>query len=94
MAHMVSRKENGMRITRIEIEGAPGRYARLGRTGDSEFIEVEILCPDLEKTHHVRAANADDRWSMAECLQQTLDGHPGSTDMIHNYLRELERFAD
>jgi len=31
---------------------------------------------------------------MAECLQETLDGCVGTNSMIHDYYRELERFAD
>ena len=90
-----------MRITRIDIEGAPGsgHYATITRkraSGASEFIEVTILTPAMPngRTHHVQADCRDDLWSMAECLQETLDGVRGTNSMIHDYFRQLELLAD
>jgi len=42
----------------------------------------------------VAADDRDDQWSMAEGLQETLDGCRGTSSMVHDYFRELERFAD
>ena len=91
-----------MRTTRIELEGKDGHYAAisrkrgLGGRGGSDHIEVTILTPDLPngKTHQVDASCEEDIWSMAECLQYHLDGHRGTNSMIHDYFRELQRFAD
>jgi hypothetical protein len=88
-----------MRITRIDIEGETrGRFARITRREGSDFIEVQILCPGLERGHCVAASNRDggrdDQWSMAECLQETLDGYRGTNGDIHDYFSVLERFAD
>ena len=93
-----------MRITSIELAGSvePGKtmpmaFARIHRALDSEQIEVTILCPRLpggERTHHVQADCDEDLWSMAECLQAHLDGCTGTNSMIHDYYRELQRFAD
>jgi hypothetical protein len=63
-----------MRYTRIEIEGLPGRYAIAARKAGAEVIDVEMLLPDLRRTHHVRADSADDIRSMAECLAHHLAG--------------------
>ena len=63
-----------MRYTRIEIEGLPRCYAIATRKADAEVIDVELLLPDLRRTHHVQADSADDIRSMAECLAQHMEG--------------------
>ena len=90
-----------MRITRIDIEGPRNpkhgeHYATLTRKRGCEFIEVTILTPATPngRTHHVQADCRDDLWSMAECLQETLDGVRGTNSMIHDYYRQLELLAD
>ncbi|MEX0655305.1 MAG: hypothetical protein WD534_04265 [Phycisphaeraceae bacterium] len=85
-----------MRTTRVDLEGRPGHYATITRPATSEFIVVTILTPRRPdgRTHHVQADCEDDLRSMAECLQQTLDGLRGTHSMIHEYHRELQRFAD
>lgn len=85
-----------MRITRMDLEGSPGHYATIARRAGSDHIEVTILTPDQPdgRVHHVQADCDEDLWSMAECLQYHLDGHRGTNSMIHDYLRELQRFAD
>jgi len=90
-----------MRITSIELAGSiesgktlPMAFARIHRALDSEQIEVTILIPGGERTHHVQADCDEDLWSMAECLQDHLDGCRGTNSMIHEYYRELQRFAD
>ena len=95
-----------MRITSIELagtskttlsDGTPGlpqAFARVSRPNGGDQIEVTILAPDGERTHHVQADCDEDIWSMAECLQYHLDGCKGTNSMIHDYYRELQRFAD
>jgi len=87
-----------MRTTRIDLEGDAGKghYATITRRAGSEHIAVTILTPSQPdgRIHHVQADSEDDVWSMAECLQQQLDGVRGTNSMIHDYLRELQRFAD
>ncbi len=94
-----------MRITSIELAGEPrtmtrdggglpGAFARVSRKIGAEHIEVTVLTPGGEHTHQVDPGCHDDLWSMAECLQETLDGCVGTNSMIHDYYRELERFAD
>ena len=95
-----------MRITSIELagtsqtklhDGTPGlprAFARISRPNGSDHIHVEILAPGSERTHHVQADCEEDIWSMAECLQYHLDGHRGTNSDIHDYYRELQRFAD
>lgn len=63
-----------MRYTRIDIEGLPGHYAIATRKPDAGVIDVEMLLPDLRRTHHVRADSAEDIRSMAECLAHHLAG--------------------
>lgn len=83
-----------MRITRTDIEGRPGHYATLSRKTGSDQIEVSILTPALERTHHVQADCLDDQWSMAQCLHHHLEGTPGTNSDVNAYHRELARLAD
>jgi len=97
-----------MRITSIELAGSskttlhdgqpglPRAFARISRrdTDASSYIDVTILTPGGERKHSVHADCDEDVWSMAECLQRHLDGHVGTNSMIHDYYRELQRFAD
>ena len=85
-----------MRITRIDIEGQAGEYATIERKRDSDYIHVTLLTrgnPD-GFDHYVMADCDEDIWSMAECMQIALDGQRGTNSMIHDYYRELQRFAD
>ena len=94
-----------MRITAIEFAGEPRTttrdgvglpraFARITRKIGDEHIVVTILTPGGEHTHHVDPGCHDDLWSMAECIQETLDGCVGTNSMVHEYFQELQRFAD
>jgi len=88
-----------MRITRIDLEGrAPGSgyHAIMKRKRGSAYITATLLTPAMPngREHHVQADCEHDLWSLAECLQETLDGHRGTHSMIGDYYRELQRFAD
>ena len=93
-----------MQITRIDIEGIRdardkndlGRHASITRKRDSEFIEVTIYAPTMPDglIKYVMADCDEDIWSMAECLQETLDGQRGTNSMIHDYYRQIQTFAD
>ena len=74
-----------MRITSIELAGRiePGKklpqaFARISRAIGDEFITVEIITRGGERKHHVQADCDEDVHSMADCLQQTLDGYRGT----------------
>ncbi len=84
-----------MRFTRIDVEGEkPGHYATMTRKQGSDLIEVEILTPGYVRTHQVVAASEDDQLSMAECLQDVLDGYPGTRGDIQPYLRAVQMLGD
>jgi len=83
-----------MQVTRIDFAGESGAFAIVSRKQECEFIFVQILTPKDEKTHYVDADDRDDQYSMAECLQETLDGCRGTNSMIHDYFREIQRFAN
>ncbi len=85
-----------MRTTRIDLEGKTGHHATITRKPGSDQIEVTVLTPQFPngKKHMVQADCEEDVWSMAECLQHHLDGVIGTNSMIHDYFRELSRFAD
>jgi len=91
-----------MKIASITFEGGadpktgqPRAFATIRRPRGGEYIEVTIDWPSgLPRKHLVAAADRDDLWSMAEGLQQTLDGHTGTNSMVHEYFQELQRFAD
>ena len=94
-----------MRITSIELAGAstrmpsgkpgiPRAVACIHRSLGDEFITVEILAPGLDRKHQVQPDDEQDQWSMAECLQRTLDGCTGTNSMVHEYLQLIQYFAD
>ena len=83
-----------MRVTRIDFEGEHGVSATIERKICSDFIFVKIMTPNDEKIHYVDAGDLNDQYSMAECLQQTLDGHEGSNSMVHDYYREIQQLGD
>jgi hypothetical protein len=91
-----------MKIASITLEGSADRktglpvaFATIRRPSGGEYIEVTIDWPSGRSRKHLVAANdRDDQWSMAEGLQETLDGHKGTGSMVHDYFREIERFAD
>ena len=91
-----------MKIASITLEGATDRrtslpvaFATIRRARGSEYIEVTIDWPSGHSRKHLVAADdRDDQYSMAEGLQETLEGCRGTNSMVHDYFREIERFAD
>jgi hypothetical protein len=90
-----------VRIASIELMSqchagrrAPEVFATIRRRRGEAMIEVTITSPGGSRTHHVQADDPDDQWSMAQCLQETLDGHIGSNSTIHEYFREIQRLGD
>lgn len=69
-------------------------YARLVRQAGSDQIVVDVLLPDLTRTHYVDASSLDDRLSMAECLQEHLDGFRGGDRDVEPYRRALDLLKD
>ena len=92
-----------MRITSIEIAGTieegkhlPRAFARIGRKLGDDHITVEILtgAGHGDRTLKVKADDSDDQWSMAECLQEAMDGYRGSNSDINDYFRTIQMLAD
>ena len=95
-----------MRITSIELAGSsktilsngqpglPRAFAKVARTAVSDCFEVTILRPGGERKHMIRADCEEDIRSVAECLQNQLDGYDGTNSEIEEYVRVLQYFAD
>ncbi len=95
-----------MKIRSIELAGTskttlrdgtpslPRAFARISRQPGDGYITVNLLTSSGEREHRVDASDADDQFSMAEILQHALDGYEGSNSEVHDYYRELQRFAD
>ena len=89
-----------MRVLRIDLVAAAGSFAFLRRKMAGRHVDVEILwrCPDesgyTEHTHHVRADDRDEQWSMAKILQHALGGYEGTEGDIAEYFRIIQMFAD
>ena len=95
-----------MQITSIELAGTsriklrngkpglPRAFAKISRKNGDEYIKVELITQGGEHTHKVAADDADDQFSMAEVLQEALDGCKGTNSMIHDYYRTIRWFAD
>jgi hypothetical protein len=75
--------------------GLPIAFATIHRVPDSDQITVTISRPDgSNREHLVEADSPEDLFSMAQCLQEQLDGCRGTNSMIHDYYRLLQDFAD
>ncbi|NLW84473.1 MAG: hypothetical protein GXY41_08765 [Phycisphaerae bacterium] len=94
-----------MKIYEMKLEGQTNRktgnpYAKatVSRYHNSDTITVilhtgtELLPNDRE--HKVQADDETDVFSMAEILQECLDGCRGTNSMVHDYYRLLQHFMD
>ena len=89
-----------MNIYKVQLAGPtkvgkniPDVFATIHREKNNEYINVTISrASGDEKVHKVQADCIDDAWSMAECLQEVLDGHKGTNSMIHQYFQLLQNF--
>ena len=95
-----------MQITSIELAGTsdhklrngqpgfPRAFAKISRKRGDEYITVELIVRGGDRKHHVLADDADDQYSMAEILQESLDGCVGTKSMIEDYYRVIRWMAD
>jgi len=91
-----------MRTTRIDLRGdaSDGHYATITRPGNGDEIVVKVFTPESPRgifrnvSANIEADGGEAIFKMAEYLQEKLDGVRGTNSMIHDYLRELQRFAD
>lgn len=89
-----------MRTTRIELEGSAG-HVSIERKPGSATIRIDSIVRDPKrgeqgwKTWELPARISDDElFAVAEEVQRRCDGMRGTNSMIHDYYRELQRFAD
>lgn len=83
-----------MRITEVHFEGPTQIFAVARRKRGAEYIEVEIVRPTGTKKHMVQADDKGDLWSMAECLQEDLEGRKGAGGDVRAYFLPLELMSD
>ncbi|MBN1123727.1 MAG: hypothetical protein JXA82_01875 [Sedimentisphaerales bacterium] len=75
--------------------GLPIAFATIHRVPGSDQITVTISDANGSNRQHLVEANCpEDVFSMAECLQERLDGCKGTNSMIHDYYRMLQNFGD
>ena len=75
--------------------GLPIAFATIHRVPGSDVITVTISDANgNDRQHLVEADNPEDMFSMAECLQERLDGCKGTNSMIHDYYRMLQNFTN
>jgi len=72
----------------------PSRFANVTRKVGSPWIEVCLIYPGGEMTCHARANRVSDVISMAERIQEFLDGGKGTNSMVQDYYRMLQHFTD
>ncbi len=89
-----------MQIIEMKLAGhmkkgdVPKHFSVISRAGGNETISVKLISCDGEVEHKVMADDEGDVFSMAECLQEVLDGCRGTNSMIHDYYRLLQHFMD
>lgn len=85
-----------MKIIEMKLAGhmkkgdVPRHFATIHRIPGQAMITVKLISCDGERTHQVRADDEGDVFSMAEILQECLDGCRGTNSMIHDYYRLLQ----
>jgi hypothetical protein len=86
-----------MKTTRIELEGPAGTVT-IQSEGRSIRIDSILRDPRGEQAWMTWTvgAIADDQelFEIAAAVQRRCDGHRGTNSDIHDYYRELQRFAD
>jgi hypothetical protein len=90
-----------MTIFEIKLAGhikkgqmTPECFATIHRVPGNDYITVSINSPDGDREHLVQAGCTDDGFSMAQCLQERLDGYKGTNSEVHDYFRMLQQFMD
>lgn len=75
--------------------GLPLAFATIHRVPGADQITVTISRPDGNDRQHLVEANCpEDLFSMAQCLQERLDGCQGTNSMIYDYYRMLQNFTN
>jgi hypothetical protein len=82
-----------MTITEMHIQG-PAASAVIRRPAGGGPVEVEIALPGGPRRHTVQPGDRQDLWSMAQCLQETLDGVRGCGGDVRGYFLPLELMSD
>jgi hypothetical protein len=89
-----------MRTTRIELRGDAGSLT-IERTPGCATIRIDSMLRDPQpgqqawQTWEIDARIDDTKLiDLAETLHQRTEGRPGTDNDIHDYARELYRFAE
>jgi hypothetical protein len=91
-----------MRTRRIELEGSHG-HVTIDRDPGSRLsmIRIESCLNKPRQKDQARMSwevpariSSEDLFEIAEAVQRRCDGSPGTNSMVHDYYRELQRFAD
>ena len=89
-----------MRTRRIELDGRAGHVA-IERQPGSMTIRIDSIIREPKpgeqtwKTWELPARiDQDELFTVAEVVQHRCDGVRGTNSDIHDYYRELQRFAD
>jgi hypothetical protein len=88
------RKENAMKITRIDFAGWKHTIVSVTRKIGSEFIYAEILSMKIICRRHAKADDRDSVFELAREIQEHLDGCKGTNSMIHEYFSQIQLLAD
>ena len=80
--------------TQNKKTGQPLCIATIHRLPGNDYITVNFSEPSGDREHLVQADCTEDVYSMAQCLQERLDGYKGTNSEIHDYYRMLNQFRD
>jgi len=89
-----------MKIIEMKLAGTmkkddvPSHFAVISRIPGNETLCIKLISCDGEVEHKVMADDTDDVFSMAQILQECLDGCRGTNSDIHSYYRLLQHFMD
>ncbi len=81
------------RYTQIDIEGRDGYYAIFSRRMRSEFIDIQLLTPEVEVQSAVPANNYVEQLIAAADIYHQLEGYRPDAAGIDMYMRPIEQLA-
>ena len=87
-------ESEGPKYTRVDVEGHRGYYASLTRQPGTNWINVDLLTPEVEVNTAVPADNRAEQRLGAERLHEELEGFVGDSSQVRRYLRALYLLAD
>lgn len=81
------------RYTRVDIEGRYGHYAVFSRKSQSNFVDVQILTPEIELESSLPVNDYPQQLIGAEHIFENLEGYRPIASVLDMYMRPFEHLT-